>query len=258
VIDPVVIDHLVVVPGRAEAWGTVTAIQPPRRRMKSAEVSITIQRLVLLNGNMAPLNAVWRIRRHLSPERSSDVVQEVAQTYMLALPFVPLMHGDQVNIAKGTEFGAVFAERIALDRAEMERLQPQPSQPRPSSATLTFYDVDENRAHPAIWCGKVKLGELLARTRYTIELPTGTYWVRTESKKSAFPVVVESGGEYFIRISSVMTWGNSSNPGYTQHIEAVKHDVGELQVSDTGALDSKHHHDFSKADPGLLRAKPTE
>ena len=51
----------------------MTAIQPPRRRMKSAEVSITIQQLVLLNGNMAPLNAVWRIRRHLSPERSSDV-----------------------------------------------------------------------------------------------------------------------------------------------------------------------------------------
>jgi hypothetical protein len=104
----------------------------------------------------------------------------------------------------------------------------------------------------------VKLGELLARTRYTIELPTGTYWVRTESKKSTFPVVVEPGGEYFIRISSVMTWGNSSNPGYRQHIEAVKHDVGELQVSDTSALDSKHHHDFSMADPVLLRAKPTE
>ena len=258
VIDPVVIDHLVVVPGRAEGWGTVTAIQPPRRRMKSAEVSITIQQLVLLNGNMAPLNAVWRIRRHLSPERSSDVQQEVAQTYLLALPFVPLMHGDQVNIAKGTEFGAAFAERIALDRAEMERLQPQPSQPRPAPATLTFYDVDENRAHPAIWCGKVKLGELLARTRYTIELPTGTYWVRTESKKSTFPVVVEPGGEYFIRISSVMTWGNSSNPGYTQHMEAVKHDVGQLQVSDTSALDSKHHHDFGMADPVLLRAKPTE
>ena len=227
-IDPVVIDHLVVVPGRAEAWGTVTAIQPPRRRMKSAEVSITIQQLVLLNGNMAPLNAVWRIRRHLSPERSSDMEQEVLQTYLLALPFVPFTHGDQVNIAKGTEFGAAFAERIALDRSEMERLQPQPSQPRLAPATLTFYDVDENRAHPAIWCGKVKLGELLARTRYTIELPTGTYWVRTESKKSTFPVVIEPAGEYFIRISSVMTRGSSSNPGYTQHIEAVKHDVGEL------------------------------
>jgi len=258
VLDPVVIDHLVVVPGRAEAWGTVTAIQTPRRRMKSAEVNITIQQLVLLNGNIAPLNAVWRIRHHLSPERSSDVQQEVAQTYLLALPFVPLMHGDQVNIAKGTEFGAAFAERIALDRAEMQRLQPQSSQPRPAPATLTFYDVDENRAHPAIWCGKVKLGELLARTRYTIELPTGTYWVRTESKKSTFPVVVEPGGEYFIRISSVMTWGNSSNPGYTQHMEAVKHDVGELQVSYTSALDSKHHHDFGMADPVLLRAKPTE
>ena len=55
-----------------------------------------------------------------------------------------------------------------------------------------------------------------------------------------------------------MTWGNSSNPGYTQHIEAVKHDVGEVQASDTSPLDSKHHHDFSMADPVLLRAKPTE
>jgi hypothetical protein len=50
----------------------------------------------------------------------------------------------------------------------------------------------------------------------------------------------------------------SSNPGYTQHVEAVKHDVGEVQVSDTSPLDSKHHHDFSKADPAVLRAKPTE
>ena len=258
VIDPVVIDRLVVVPGRAEAWGTVTLIQPPRRRMKSAEVTITIQQLVLLNGNMAPLNTVWRIRRHLSPEHSSDVLQGVLESYMLELPFVPLMHGDQVNIAKGTEFSAAFAERIALDRAEMERLQPPTVAPPTGPATLTFYDIDQNRAHPAIWCGKVKLGELLASTRYAVELPTGTYWVRTDGKKSAFPVVVEPGGEYFIRLSSVMTWGNSSNPGYTQHIEAVKHDVGEVQASDTSPLDSKHHHDFSTADPVLLRAKPTE
>jgi hypothetical protein len=258
VIDPVVIDKLVVVPGRAEAWGTVTAIQPVRRRLKSAEVIITIQQLTLLNRKTAPLNAVWRIRAHLSPEHSSDVVQGVMQTYMLALPFVPLMHGDQVHIPKGTEFNATFAERIALDRAEMERLQPPTVAPPTGAATLTFYNIDENYAHPAIWCGKVKLGELLAGTRYTIELPAGTYWVRTESKKNAFPVVVESGGEYFFRISSVMTWGNSSNPGYAQHIEAVKRDVGEVQVSDTRPLDSKHYHDFSKADPVLLRAKPTE
>jgi hypothetical protein len=256
VIDPVVIDNLVVVPGRAEAWGTVTAIQPARRNLKSAQVTITIQQLVLLNGEMAPLNAVWRIRAHLSPEHTSDVVQGVVQTYMLALPFVPFMHGDQVNIVKGTEFSATFAERIALDRAEIQRLQPPTVAPANGPATLTFYDIDENHAHPAMWCGKVKLGELLAGTRYTIELPAGTYWVRTESKKSAFPVVVESGGEYFIRISSIMTWGNSGNPGYTQHIEAVKHDVGEVHVSDTRPLDSKHYHDFSKADPVLLRAKP--
>ncbi|HET8924372.1 MAG TPA: hypothetical protein VFN26_15405 [Candidatus Acidoferrum sp.] len=255
VIDPVAIDNLVVVPGRAEAWGTVTAIQPARRRLKSAEVIITIQQLVLLNGKTAPLNAVWRIHAHLSPEHSSDVIQGVIQTYMLALPFVPFMHGDQVRIPKGTEFSAAFAERIRLNRAEMERLQPPTVAPPTGAATLTFYNIDENRAHAAIWCGKVKLGELLAGTRYTIELPAGTYWVRTESKKSAFPVVVESGGEYFIRISSAMTWGN---PGYTQHIEAVKHDVGEVQVSDTTPLDSKHYHDFSKADPALLRAKPTE
>ena len=53
-----------------------------------------------------------------------------------------------------------------------------------------------------------------------------------------------------------MTWGNSSNPGYTHHIEAVKHDVGEVQVSDTRPLDSKNHREFRKADPVLLHAKP--
>ena len=100
---------------------------------------------------------------------------------------------------------------------------PQPSSPPPTGpATLTFYDIDENYAHPATRCGEVKLGQLLARTRYAIELPAGTYWVRTDSKKSAFPVAVELGGEYFIYISSVTTWGNSGNPGYTHHIEAVK------------------------------------
>ena len=258
VIGPLVIDHLVVAQARAEAWGTVTAMQPARRRLKSAEVVITIQRLVLLNGKSAPLSAAWRIRAHLSPERTSDLVQGVFQTYLLALPVVPFLHGDQVTIPKGTELSAAFAERIALDRAEIQRLQPPTVAAPVGPATLTFYDIEENHTRPAIWCGKVKLGELLARTRYTIELPPGTYWVRTESKKSALPLVVEPGGEYFIRVSSVLTWGNSSNPGYTRHIEAVKHDVGEVQVSDTSPLDSKHHHDFSKADPALLRAKPTD
>ena len=254
VLDPVVIDHLVVAPERAEAWGTVTAIQPRRRKLKSAEVIITIQQLVLLNGNMTPLNAVWRIRAHLSAEQSREVVEGVLQTYMLALPFVPFMHGDEVNIVKGTEFSAVFAERIALDRAEIEPLQPPTVAPPTGPATLTFYDIDENYMHHAIWCGKVKLGKLLPRTRYTIELPAATYWVRTESKKSAFPVAIESGGEYFVRISSIAT----SEHAYTHHINAVKHDVGEVQVSDTKPLDSKHHLDFSKADPVLLRAKPTK
>lgn len=64
-----------------------------------------------------------QIRARLSHEHSSDVLHGVLQSYLLELPFVPLFHGDQVNIAKGTEFIAAFAERIAIDRAEMERLQ---------------------------------------------------------------------------------------------------------------------------------------
>jgi hypothetical protein len=258
VIDPLVIDHLVVAPGKAEAWGTVTAMEPARRRLKSAEVIITIQQLVLLNGKTAPLHAVWRIRAHLSQEQINDLYKGVFETYLIGLPFVPFMHGDQVNIPKGTEFSAAFTERVALDRAEIERLQPPAAAAPTGPATLTFYHSDKNRTHPAIWCGKVKLGELPTGTRYTIKLPSGTYWVRTESKKSAFPVVAEPGGEYFIRISSAATGGNTGNPGFTQHIEAVKHDVGEVQVLDTSPLDPKHHHDFSKADPVLLRAKPKE
>lgn len=258
IIDPVVIEDLVVVPGRAEAWGTVTAIKPPRRRLRSAEVTIKLEEVVLLNGNTAPLNAEWRIRGNVSPERSSDITEGVARTYLLALPFVPLMHGDQLNIPKGSEFSATFAERIVLDRAEIKRLQPPTSANANGPATVTFYNTDENSASPAIWCGKVKLGKLSARTHYTITLSPDTYWIRSESKKSAFPLTAEQGGEYFIRVSSIMTWGNSSNPGYTQHITLVKHDVGELQASNTEFLDSRHHTDFSKADPALLRAKPSE
>jgi hypothetical protein len=119
-----------------------------------------------------------RIRAHLDPEHSSDALPGVLESYLLELPFMPLFHGDHLNIAKGTEFIAAFAERIAIDRAEMERLQPPTVVAPPTGpATLTFYDIDENYAHPATWCGKVKLGQLLARTRYAIELPAGTYWV---------------------------------------------------------------------------------
>jgi hypothetical protein len=41
-------------------------------------------------------------------------------------------------------------------------------------------------------------------------------------------------------------------------ISAVNHAVGEIQVADTKPLDAKQHHDFSKADPALLRANPAE
>jgi hypothetical protein len=252
VMDPVVIDHLVVVPEGAEASGTVTELQPPRRRLRSAEMTITIHQVALLNGNKAPLDTVWRIRRHLSPEHSKQVVDEVTQSYLLLLPIVPFQHGDHVDVVKGTEFNAVFAEPIVLDRAELERLQPAPVAPLTGPATVTFYNIDRHPvSHPAIWCGKFKIGELRAGTHYKIELPAGTYWFRTVGKKSAFSLMLEPGREYFILVSSLRIWETGT-------ISAVNHAVGEIQVADTKPLDAKQHHDFSKADPALLRAAPAD
>ena len=66
-----------------------------------------------------PTTSSLRIRARLSPEHSSDVLHGVLESYLLELPFVPLFHGDQVNIANGTEFIAAFAERIIPGRTVM-------------------------------------------------------------------------------------------------------------------------------------------
>jgi hypothetical protein len=68
--------------------------------------------------------------------------------------------------------------------------------------------------------------------------------------------VIEEGGEYYLRVDSVMTWGNPQNPGFSQFLHLQEHDIGELEASEQAPLDAQDIKDISKIDIARLSATP--
>jgi hypothetical protein len=166
---------------------------------------------------------------------------------ILSLPFLPLAHGDEALLRKGTVLTAALDGDTLLDNASVMAHQPSPSPGKEGPASITFYWLAaQSRTSDHVYCGTLKLGNFSLGRSFAVHLPAGSYWFRTSDKKKPIHLAVGPGGEYFVRVS----------PFGGNHLELVEHDVGEVEVMETRPLESRKILDVRAASLNDLQADP--
>lgn len=258
VLEDVKSADLVVIPRKAVASGVVTELTPPRRRQRPGQITVKAETVSLINNQTATLHGLWTLRsgnRNVAVKTESEMADMVQLTSVFALPFLPLFmlkHGEYVVLPAGIEFPALLDRPITVERAAVLEAQPPPLEQRHGDPVVTVYDISTPPGPwPKLYCGKAELAQLQTGTSFQFTLPPGKYWFRTSDKKHRVPLTLEDGGEYYLRLDSMMTGAHS----YLQLLRLRDHDIGEVEAVGTSPLDAKHIKDISKIDRALLSAE---
>ena len=245
VIDEVKAGDLVVIANRAPASAHIATLQRARRSLRKGEMAIKLDSVALVTGQTQKL-------RGLSFSKGGDFsgkgTDADVDPYMLllALPFLPFAHGEEAYLPKGTVLSAALDGDALLDRTSVLAGQP-PHSPKEGPASVTFYWLYAQRSRDSrVLCGTVKLGDLYQGHNFTVHLPPGNYWFRLHDKKKAIRIALAPGEDYFLRLS----------PFSGNHLEAVEHDIGEVEVTETHPIAKKKIVDVSTASLSDLQADP--
>jgi hypothetical protein len=180
----------------------------------------------------------------------------------MGLPFLPLLmlkHGEWVLLPAGMEFPAALDHPVIMERTALLQAQPPPPEKPHRNPVVTIYHLSNPPTdRPKLYCGKAEVARLQNGTQFQLTLPPGKHWFRTDRAKKPVPLTLAPGGQYYLRIDSIMTWGSPSNPGYSQSLRVRDHDIGELEAATAAPLDPKRIKDISKIDPVRLTAAPNE
>lgn len=166
---------------------------------------------------------------------------------VLALPFAPFAHGQEAVLRRGTVLTAALDGEVLLNSASVLAHQPPvlPVKQGPTSITIYWLFAQQSR-DGRVFCGTVKLGDLLLGHSFTVHLPAGTYWFHLRDKKKATQLAVRPGEDYFLRVS----------PFGGNHLEPVEHDIGEIETAETRPVESSKISDVSVASRRDLQADP--
>jgi hypothetical protein len=263
VLEDVKATDLVVIPRKAVASGVVTELAPPRRRQRPGRITVKAETVSLINNQAASLRGLRTLQsgnRNVDLKTQAQIYDTLEATQGLGLFFLPLFmlkHGEYVVLPAGMEFAAVLDHSITIERTALLQAQPAPAEKHHGNPVVTVYHVSNPPSdRPKLYCGKAELARLQNGTAFQLTLPPGTYWFRSNNKKHLVPLTLEDGGEYYLRVDSLMTWGNPSNPGYSQFLRVRDHDIGEIEAAAASPLDPKNIKDISKIDSALLNAGP--
>jgi hypothetical protein len=262
VLEDVKAGDLVVIPRKSAASGVVTELKAPGRRQRPGQITVKAETVLLINHETASLRGLRTLQSgnmNVSMETQTEIVDTIQGTAGLGLFFLPLFmlkHGEYVVLPAGMEFTAGLDHPVTMERAALMQLQ-SVQEKRHGNPVVTIYHLSKPPTdRPKFYCGKAEVARLQNGTAFPLTLPPGKYWFRCGSKKNALPLTLEEGGEYYLRVDSLMSGGNVHNPGFSQIIRVRDPDIGELEASEQAALDPKNIKDVSKIDAVLLSAVP--
>ncbi len=262
VLEDVKVAGLVVVPRKSAASGIVTELQPPRRKENPGRITIKAETVLLLNQETATLRGLRTLKsgnRNVLQEtqaESDNLIQSTGGFGLFFLPLFMLKHGEYPVLPVGMEFTAALSQPVTMQRAALLSLQPVEEKRHGNPVVTVYYISNFPGDKPKFYCGNAEVARLQNGTQFPLTLPPGKYWFRSDSKKNAVSLTLEEGGEYYLRMDSVMTSGNPQNPGLSHVLYLREHDIGELEASEQAPLDLKNIKDISKIDLARLTAAP--
>ena len=250
VIDEVKVGDLVVIANKAPALATIANINHSRRGLRAGTIGIKFASVTLVNGETHKLRGVPGVKGapvQMDVDPSNEASLAVA---VLALPFLPFVHGNEASLRKGTVLTAALDGDVIIDRADVEADQP-PVVKKEGPATITVYWQKESALHSTLWCGNVRLGNISPGHYVALHLPAGTYWFSLSARKSFFQLEVNPGEEYFMRVGPF-----TSKSAQAPYITEIEHDVGEMDVSETAPLETGKIANLNAANLSDLLANP--
>jgi len=253
VTEDVKVGELVVIDRGAQAWGTVTATQPKRRKGEGGSLEVAIQSVQLLSGDFAPLRAEQHAKGG-GGSMGRDMAEFSVRTMGLGLPFVPLFlleKGEEARLPAGTKVTAYLNGDVPLDRGSYERVQPAIVQ-RTGPATVTVFRGGPPRApyKPSVYCGKIALARLPSADFFKIQLPPGKYSLRSNDGQ-AVELQLEEGQEAYLQMQMV-----TRGLGMKGHLWRVSNSEGEDEIVSLHELDGKEVAAVSSALLADLQAMP--
>ncbi len=215
VVDPIVVNGLLVVPQGGVAWGKVTKSAGGRSLLRVGKLGISIEGMSLVDGESCSLKEAETYHgEKKSKKGKTGIVIGTVLTGGLTVPFLIHGHGKDVKIAAGTRVTAHAVQKMNLNPIQFVSFGPTPKGDRivlpPVVTGLSVISLD-NRS------GSDVLVRLLGPSAQTVTVPdgqpfgarvaVGDYYVLVRYGKSpseylfdkAGPIpVTETGGKHSV------------------------------------------------------------
>jgi PEGA domain len=194
VMDPVVLDGIIVVPQGGIAWGTVTDAEHKKTMGRAGKLDLALVALKLANSDKANLRAVKETKGGGHTGAMTGAIVATAIVLWPAAPLFLFMHGKDVKIPQGTEITAyVDGDKVFVPLPEATPVAVAlPSATNGTELTLVSTpdgaDVEVD-------------GAFVGSTPSTVTLASGDHMVRV-SKKGFQPyekTLHTSGGKVNLR-----------------------------------------------------------
>jgi hypothetical protein len=244
VIKPVKVGDLVVIPEGAIATAKVVGIERPKRLGRGGRLSISIERVQLLDGQFAQLRTVVDRRPGGKDEMFSEMAGTVAFTRGLALPLTPLFllkHGNDMAVSPGDRFQAFVDGDVPLNLdtfvAASTSLATQPD----VAVVYLFRSAHDSffgNPQESVLCGEALVGVFHRDQFVRLELPPGLYWFRTGRavfkktqrlhEKDYLALRVDAGSTYYLEVRAFRVSGWS---GWDAHLIRLEREAGAAAVT---------------------------
>lgn len=245
VIKPVKVGDLVVIPEGAIATAKVIGVERPKRMGRGGRLSISIDRVQLLDGQFAQLRAVVNRRAGGKGKMASEMAGTVYLTYGLGLPLTPLFllkHGNDMAVSPGDRFQAFVDGDVPLNLdtfvAASASLATQPD----VAVVYLFRSAHDSffgSPQEPVLCGEALVGVFHRDHFVRLELPPGLYWFRTGKavfkktqrlhEKDYLALRVDAGSTYYLQVRAFRVSGWS---GWDAHLIRLEQEAGAAAVTE--------------------------
>jgi hypothetical protein len=214
VIKPVKVGDLVIIPGGAIATAKVVGVERPKRMGRGGRLSISIERVQLLDGQFAQLRAVVNRRAGGKGEMASEMGEMVLFTRGLGLPLTPfflLKHGNDMAVSPGDRFQAFVDGDVPLNLDTFVAASASLAAHSDVAVVYLFRSAhDSGNPQEPVLCGEALVGVFHQDQFVRLELPPGLYWFRTGQaafkrtqrlhEKDYLALRADAGSTYYLEV----------------------------------------------------------
>jgi len=139
VVDPIVVNGLLVVQQNGPAWGTITKSKGGRRFMRGGQLGVSVEGMSLADGEQCHLVAVETYRgSHKSGVDKTAIAATDVLTVGTAIPVEAFIHGKDAKIAAGTKITAKIKGDMNLVPTRFAPPESMPPPPPGGWSTISF------------------------------------------------------------------------------------------------------------------------